>query len=333
MTTDAEIKNSFEPKKNGIAGFLRTKFQDKNQVNKWLLIVGLVSLVILSYANTLFRISGVWNDPQYSHGWLIPILAMILIAMRAVPFTQVPVWHHWCGFGLITFGILLRIVGTHYVLNTIDNVSIIPTLIGVFVLVGGLPTVIWAGLPLLFLVFMIPLPRLVNDTLPRKLQTVATVGSVLAMQTLGIDVYREGNQIHLVDGMTLNVAEACSGLRMLTIFIALACALAMISTNRPWWERVMVLASAVPIAVVVNMIRITITGIFYNLGLGDLANHLTHDLAGWVMMPIAIGFLFLGLHILSRIVIDENVGDVVRVRVPSSENATGSVPGGAPRRA
>jgi len=199
--------------------------------------------------------------------------------------------------------------------------------------VGGLPTVIWASLPLIFLVFMIPLPRFVNDTLPRKLQTVATVGSVLAMQTLGIDVYREGNQIHLVEGMTLNVAEACSGLRMLTIFIALACALAMISTNRPWWERVMVLASAVPIAVVVNMIRITITGIFYNLGLGDLANHLTHDLAGWVMMPIAIGFLFLGLHILSRIVIDESVGDVVRVRIPSSENATGSVPGGAPRRA
>jgi len=96
---------------------------------------------------------------------------------------------------------------------------------------------------------------------------------------------------------------------------------------------VMVLASAVPIAVVVNMIRITITGIFYNLGLGDLANHLTHDLAGWVMMPIAIGFLFLGLHILSRIVIDESVGDVVRVRVSSSENATSSVPGGTPRRA
>ena len=107
----------------------------------------------------------------------------------------------------------------------------------------------------------------------------------------------------------MNVVDQCSGLRMLTIFIAIAVAIVMISNDRPWWQRICILLSSVPIALLVNCIRITITGLLYNLNLdpeqADVVNHIFHDFAGLIMMPLALGFLFLEMQILSRLVIDD----------------------------
>jgi exosortase/archaeosortase family protein len=93
---------------------------------------------------------------------------------------------------------------------------------------------------------------------------------------------------------------------MLTIFIALAVAIVMISNHRPWWERIVILLSSVPIALLVNAIRITLTGLLYSLDANEyIVNQIFHDFAGLIMMPLALGFLFLEMQILSRIVIDD----------------------------
>jgi exosortase len=176
---------------------------------------------------------------------------------------------------------------------------------GVFVLVGGLRTLRWAGPAIAFLVFMFPLPGFLVDNIMRPLQTVATKSSVFALQTLRVDAYRDGNRI-ILEHTPMNVVDQCSGLRMLTIFIALAVAIVMISTHRPWWERILILASSVPIALLVNCIRITLTGVLYNLQLDEtIVNQIFHDFAGLIMMPLALGFLFLEMQILSRLVIEE----------------------------
>ena len=145
---------------------------------------------------------------------------------------------------------------------------------------------------------MFPLPGFLKDNLLRPLQEYATRFSVYAMQTFGIEVFRDGNVIHL-EKMDMNVVDACSGLRMLTIFLALSVAIAMIVTTRPWWERMIIVVSAVPVALLVNVIRITITGMLYNLNVREeIAEHFFHDFAGWIMMPMALGFLYLELQIL-----------------------------------
>jgi exosortase len=125
------------------------------------------------------------------------------------------------------------------------------------------------------------------------------------LQTLGVSAYRQGNLIHMPGlEQPLTVADACSGLRMATIFVALAVAMVFI-VERPWWDKLVILISAIPIALLVNIIRITLTGLLYMwVGQGsDLAKHLGHDWAGYFMMPLALIFLWLELQILERLTV------------------------------
>ena len=92
---------------------------------------------------------------------------------------------------------------------------------------------------------------------------------------------------------------------MSTIFLALAVAITLVTT-RPWWERITIIMSAVPIAILVNVIRITVTGILYVVASHELAEAVFHDLAGWIMMPMAMGFLFVELTLLSHLFIEDD---------------------------
>jgi exosortase len=161
----------------------------------------------------------------------------------------------------------------------------------------------WAGPALGFLVFMFPLPTRIEHTVLIRLQTLAAMCSTFVLQTLGVPAYRSGNVIN-ISGMDLFIADACSGLRMLTIFCALAVAMVFL-IERPWWDKFIILLSAVPIALVVNIVRITVTGLLYMWVGPDnkFVQHLAHDWAGYFMMPLALGLLWLELQILERLTI------------------------------
>ena len=197
----------------------------------------------------------------------------------------------------------MRWISSYYSFVTFDNLSIVPTLAGVLWIVGGWRVFVWAGPAVGFLVFMVPWPMFMTRTILEPLQKFASVCSVFSLQTFGLDVYREGTVI-ILESERMNVVGACSGLRMATIFVALTVAVVLI-TSRPWWERVVILTSAVPIAIVVNVIRIIITGLCYQYQPegSDLAGVIFHDIAGYVMMPIALGLLYLECVILANLFI------------------------------
>jgi len=271
----------------------------------WTGIVLATGLLVLSFWNSLIQVVGSWDSPQYSHGYLIPLFAAVLLWLRREPFGEVTVQERWWGAGLLALGIAMRLAGAFIVAFTLDRVAFIPCLMGIFVLFGGLRTLRWAGLPIAFLIFMYPLPGFLVDRLLRPLQLVATQCSLFALQTLGVEAYREGNRI-VLDKVQMGVVDACSGLRMLTIFLALAVAISMLMTTRPWWERLIVVVSAVPIALAVNVIRITVTGLLYSLHVKEkIAQMVFHDAAGWVMMPLALGLLYLEYQLLVRLFIDD----------------------------
>jgi len=280
-----------------------------DQTKSWLYVGALTLLVALCYLNTLKGTYMAWDSPMYSHGYLIPLIAAGLLYYRREPFGSVSNMERWWGVGIIAVATITRIVAALLVQFSLDRLSLIACLIGVFVFVGGFRTLRWAGPAIVFLIFMFPLPRVLVDNILRPMQTMATISSVYALQTFGVDVYREGNRI-VLQHTPMNVVDQCSGLRMLTIFIAIAVAVVMISNHRPWWERVCILLSSVPIALLVNCIRITVTGLLYNLNLDqnntDIVNVIFHDFAGLIMMPLALGFLFLEMQILSRLVIEDN---------------------------
>ena len=192
------------------AGASFPELSDDGQKKSWIAIGVLALGLILVYLDTLARVSTVWDSPQYSHGFLIPFFALALLAIRREPFRDVPVWHRWVGVGLIVLGIAIRVVGGATVIFIADNLSFIPCLIGIFVLVGGLPTLSWASPALIFLVFMYPFPRVMEEKVMHPLQRLATMCSNIVLVTLGVDSVREGNLIHLASRPDpMNVAEQC----------------------------------------------------------------------------------------------------------------------------
>jgi exosortase len=144
---------------------------------------------------------------------------------------------------------------------------------------------------------MFPLPGLVSDLLSHPLQRVATQAGTYVLQTVGVRAASVGNVI-LLSETELGVAEACSGLRMMMLFLAVCTATAMLVKTRMWVKVVLVL-SAVPIAIAANVVRTTVTGVLHELSLSGLGDRFFHDLAGWFMMPIAVLMLCAELAILA----------------------------------
>ncbi len=277
-----------------------------DQTTPWIIIAVLCAVLIGTFWNTLSTLVGVWHDPQYSHGYLVPIFTIVLLAMRRQLFMPVDNSARWAGVGIIALALVLRLIGAMLINGLFEMLAIIPALMGIFLIAGGWSMLRWSWAPLAFLVFMMPLPEHASSMLMTPLQRVATVSSTFTLQTVGVDAYYTGNQIKIGEGFPLNVEEQCSGLRMCTIFLAMAVAMTMI-TERPWWQNGIIIASAIPIAVLVNLIRIVITAILY-LWLGpdsEVARQFFHNLAGWFMMPLAFAFLYGEMVFLEHIFVED----------------------------
>jgi len=275
----------------------------------WMTIPALSVLLLYSYWPGLLNATSAWNNPQYSHGWIVPLFSLGLLFWWRKPVGEVTPSAQLAGLGLLLGSFVLRLACAQYRIVTIDMYTFVPALAGVFLLVGGWGMFRWAWAPVAFLLFMYPLPDEATRYLLGPLQTLATIVSTYALQTLGLDAYREGNQIILGE-MHLGVVDACSGLRMLTIFIALSVALVLLG-ERAWWENLVILASAIPIALIVNSVRITVTGVLYQVASSEIAEMVFHDLAGWFMMPMALGMLFLEQYLLSRLFLPEEFAPAV----------------------
>ncbi len=221
--------------------------------------------------------------------------------------TDVPVRDRWIGFAILMGAEALRVIATIVYIDTLEAFAFIPALAGVFVMAGGLRILRWAGWPIVFLVFMVPLPGPLDEHLSGRLQTIATRSSTFLLQTAGTQAYYKGNDIYIGDATSpLQVEPACSGLRMLTIFGAISFAVALLC-GRPLWQRLTILASWIPIALAVNIFRITLTGAIYAIigGNHDQLQEIFHTLWGWVMMPMALGLMFVEFKILDNLFIED----------------------------
>jgi exosortase len=242
------------------------------------------------------------NDPQYSHAYLVPGFALLLLWLRRRQLSAAWPGVNWWGMVPLVAGVGLRLAGTHFYFDWLEAVSLLPLLAGVALLLGGWPALRWSWLSLAFLVFMIPLPFRVETGLSHPLQRVATLVSTYLLQTIGRPAFAEGNVI-VVNDATVGVVTACNGLGMLLLFFALATGVAILS-DRPLLDKLFIVASAAPIAVLANVIRISVTTILYETAGQRWADLVFHDLAGWLMMPLALGMLWLELLILSRLLVE-----------------------------
>jgi exosortase len=180
-------------------------------------------------------------------------------------------------------------------------VSLLPMLAAVCLAAGSWPLLRGVWPALLYLVFMFPLPGRLQGLLGQPLQRIATVASTHALQTLGYPAQADGTVI-VLEEVELGVVEACNGIRMLVAFVALSTAVVAL-VARPWYQRFILLLSAIPIAIVCNVLRIATAGVLYETAGSATAHFVYHDLAGWLMIPMALGFLGLELWYLDRLVV------------------------------
>ena len=241
-----------------------------------------------------------WNsDPQYSHGFMVPLFAGFIAWHRREHVTPCSANGSLIGVWLMITGITAYLIGTGIYFDWLIQASMLPTLWGCMWILGG-KRLAWISMPgVLYLLFMIPLPYSAEVAMAQPLQRVAGVASTFLLQTAGLAAYRSGNLIN-VEGHVLGIAEACSGLRTLVVFFALATAVALV-TERHWLQKFILVVSAVGIALFCNILRITATGALYAYAGPQLAETVFHDLAGWLMIPLALVMLWAELQYLQRL--------------------------------
>ncbi len=255
-------------------------------------MVAFVLVLLYAYWPTFVWIEDNWrNEPDYSHGYLVPLLAGLLCWHRWDLFPGIRRSPSWAGLSLILVAIGMRLVSRTVFADPIDAWSLLPLLAGAVWTVFGFQALKWALPAIAFLFLMVPLPVRVESVLSWRLQGVATEMSTVMLRVLGQPAVSEGHLIWIND-QRLMVEEACSGMRIFIGVAALAFFWAAM-VKRSWVDRLVILATVVPLAVLVNAMRITTVGLLYQLFDDPDSRHVIHDWSGYLMIPLAFGLLWL----------------------------------------
>lgn len=282
---------------------------------RWRVAAALLTIApfVWAYWPTILKLVDTWeSQPDYSHGYLVIPIACALVWSRWDMRPLVSPKIEWSGLVLIAGSIVIRLTGGLLFLSSFDGWSILLCVAGVVWLFFGWRVLLWSAAPIAFLFFMVPLPYRLESSLSYPLQSIATKISVFVLQTLGQPAIAEGHTILLGD-IKLEIAQACSGLRIFVGVIALACAY-VIAFRRTWWERVVLMLSVAPIALIVNASRIVATGFLFQHFSDETARHWVHDASGWVMIPFAaalFGLLLVYLSFLYRPVRQVDVKSII----------------------
>jgi exosortase len=255
-------------------------------------------------------------DSSWSHGFLIPLFSLYFINQKRQEILR-SAWNddlrpNYLGLVFLVFGILFypfNIVHLQY--GYLRSIDMIATLGAIVLFLGGWQLVKHTWLPMAFLVFAVPLPeRYYRElTIPMRQWAATVAGGLLNMvpeleataNGVVIDVFYKGKPLE----PALDVAEACSGMRLLLAFLALGVAMAYLH-ERPLWQRLVLVVSTVPIAVLCNIVRVTITGFIYILIHPKYAQGVYHDMLGMAMLPLAFGLYGLLALFMSNLFIDES---------------------------
>ncbi|OQY21953.1 MAG: exosortase [Desulfobacteraceae bacterium 4572_35.2] len=274
-------------------------FQDALKDNRWYLL-GLIPLLVLTYWSIVSGMVSDWNnDPNYSHGFLVPLISGYMICQKWPELKSLAVQPNNSGFLAVIGSLVLLILGFAGTEYFTMRVSLVFLLASIVILWFG--WVVFRALlfPLAFLLFMVPLPYIVYDALAFPLKLLVAKFSVISLKLMGIAVLREGNII-MFPQTVLEVADACSGLRSLMSLIALAVAYAAFS-HTSHIKRIIIVLSAVPIAIVTNMFRVIVTGVLAQHYGAAAAEGFFHEFAGITVFAIAMILLFLLGAILTKV--------------------------------
>jgi len=238
------------------------------------------------FSQAIGQLYAIWNDqPEYSYGILIPFLSAFLIwrerhLLRGLPFTG-----SWYGLALIFAGLALRLIGQLATMHAVVHYAFLLVLYGLVLSLTGPAAFRRLLMPLLILIFMVPLPPFFSEQLSLQLQLLSSQIGVGVMRAAGVSVFLEGNVIDL-GTYQLEVAEACSGLRYLFPLMTLAFMIAY-AFRGPLWKRAIVFLSSIPVTVLMNSLRIGLIGITVEHWGPRMAEGFLHEFEGWAIFMLS----------------------------------------------
>jgi exosortase len=264
----------------------------------WLKTGAIAALVGFLYASVVVDLAAEWwTQPEASHGILIPPFALYIVYLGRRSTLSIVPHPDWRGLGLTFLACLILLMGqlaSEFFLSRISLIFLIGGLIWTF---WGVERLRSLAFPLILLATMVPLPGIVYKLAAAPLQLFASKAATALAQLLGVSIYRDGNIIHLAS-ISLGVAEACSGLHSLSALVVASLILGFLK-NASILGRVCIVLISLPLAVVVNVLRVTGTAILadYNL---NFAMGYYHGFSGWVVFLIGFGLLWLMANLVFR---------------------------------
>jgi exosortase len=253
--------------------------------------LALISLLIglLYYRILAHLVSDWWTDPNYSHGFIIPIFCAWVVWQNRKRIAEIPVMPSWFGFLVIVGAVGILVLGVLGAENFLSRTSLLFFLAGLAIQFRGWQFFRALLFPWAVLFLMIPLPAIILNQIAFPLQFEASRLASGLLGLFGVPVLREGNIIKL-PSVTLDVVQACSGLRSLVSLIAFAVLFGYFFERRVW-RRVLLILVAIPIAVVANGVRIMGSGILGQYWDPDKAQGFFHLFSGWVIFLLSLGLL------------------------------------------
>ena len=253
----------------------------------WQILVLVAAFLILYLPILIDLVSDWYHDPNYGHGFLIiPVSAWLIWRKRAVLKT-IPLETGKWGLPITIASLVLFILGTAGAEFFTTRVSMVGLLFGMTLFLAGPRFIREIWFAFFFLLFMIPVPYIIYYSVTFPLQLLGSKIAAGVLGVIGIPHLRQGNIIHLPDNYSLEVAEACSGLRSLVTLLALGALLAYLTLKTKWKALTLFLAT-IPIAIAANIFRITITAIgAYGIS-RKIAEDFLHELSGTIVFMFSL---------------------------------------------
>lgn len=263
------------------------------QIDRLLLLIAVLVATALSWSNIKKLIDDWSTIPSYSHGFLVPIVVIFLVYIDRKRLEKIPVEPSPWGLVLLFGGAIFLVLGTFSGLDFLRQISILFLVAGLVSAFWGMKILSAIRFPILYLLFMIPLPYILYNAIAFPLQMLAARGASAILNGVDIPVFREGNIIHLPH-ISLGVVQACSGIQSLVSLLAISVLLMKVLDLKGWTGLFFAL-SAIPVAVIANMFRIAATGVLGSFVNPALAEGFFHLFSGWVVFLFA--FLVLMIEV------------------------------------
>jgi exosortase len=286
----------------GLSANRSNQFRERDHSRLWggVAAGALLAVLIGLYAPVLsVWLEDLWNDPNYSHVYIVPIISGFVIWQRRRALAVLPIQGSWRGVPLILTGVAALIVGDIGAESFLMRSSLIVIIAGLVLFHLGPRMLRALAFPLGFFLFLVPMPAIFFYAMTARLQNLAAETGAWGLDVLGVPVLMDGNVIHL-SRITLGVTEACSGIRSLITLVALGVAWAYLMLPK-FWMRAVLVASVLPITIVSNAGRIVMTGLVGRWFGIEYAEGFFHFVSGWLVFVLAL-LCFLAVHGVIRLV-------------------------------